>query len=140
MIERADVRVTQEEGDLAQVLPRLVRLQHRTPKNQELSFDLAFILAYFRVDYRQNVTKQKTPKKMKQVFKDAPFRFDKDDWLSFFAAHGWTLGEKILANDESVRVKRRFPLMFPWSLMMLILPKKAKEKWRQSTGYVLYRK
>jgi methyltransferase (TIGR00027 family) len=91
-------------------------------------------------DYRQDGTKQRMPKSMKHAFKDAPLRFDKDDWLSFFAEHGWTLDEKILAHNESIRVKRPFPLMFPWSFLIRIAPRKTQEKWRQSSGYVLYKK
>jgi len=91
-------------------------------------------------DYRQNATKQRMPQRMKRLFKDSPILFDKDDWLSFFADHGWTIGENIFAHNESVRVNRPFPLVFPWSLLMLITPKKTQEKWRQSSGFVLYRK
>ena len=43
------------KAGLRRVLPRLVQMQRRTPKNYELSFDLAFTLAYLGVDYRQNV-------------------------------------------------------------------------------------
>lgn len=91
-------------------------------------------------DYRQYATKQKLPKSMKRLFKDSPFRFDRDDWLSFFTEHGWTIGEKILAYHESIRVKRPFPRIFPWSILMVIAPKKIQEKWREASGYVLYRK
>ena len=91
-------------------------------------------------DYRQNASKQRMPRRMKRVFKDSPFRFDKDEWLSFFAAHGWTIDQKILAYDESVCVKRPFPLVFPWNVLMRIAPKKTREQWRQSSGYVLYGK
>ncbi len=80
------------------------------------------------------------PNRMKRMFKDSPILFDKDDWLSFFAEHGWTIGENILAYNESLRVKRPFPLIFPWSLLMRIAPKKTQEKWRKSSGFVLYKK
>lgn len=91
-------------------------------------------------DYRLNASKQRMPKRMKRMFKDSPVLFDKDDWLSFFAGHGWTIAENIRAYEESVRVKRPFPLVFPWSFLLRIMPKKAREKWRQSSGFVLYRK
>jgi methyltransferase (TIGR00027 family) len=108
----------------------------------DLSMDL-FAVPSFHLwiqDYRQHATKMKMPKTMQRLFKDSPFRFDRDDWLSFFAGHGWMIGEKILAHHESIRVKRPFPRIFPWSLLMLIAPKKMQEKWREATGYVLYKK
>jgi methyltransferase (TIGR00027 family) len=108
----------------------------------DLSMDL-FAVSSFHFwiqDYRQHATKMKMPKNMQRLFKDSPFRFDRDDWLSFFAGHGWMIGEKILAHHESIRVKRPFPRIFPWSLLMLIAPKKMQEKWREATGYVLYKK
>src|SRR5438128_968470 len=43
------------KASLSQALPRLQRLQRKTPRNQELYIDLAFALAYFGVDYRRNV-------------------------------------------------------------------------------------
>jgi len=91
-------------------------------------------------DYRQNGSKLRMPEKMKRMFKDSPLLFNKDDSLSFFAGHGWTISENILAYNESIRVNRPFPRIFPWSLLMSLMPKKAQEKWRQSSGFVLYRK
>lgn len=95
---------------------------------------------YWIQDYRQGGMKQWAPKRMKNALKDAPFKFDKEDWLSFFTEQGWAIGETILAYNESVRVKRPFPFVFPWSLLTLVIPKKAQEKWRKATGYVMYRK
>ena len=91
-------------------------------------------------DYRQHGSKMKMPSRMKEVLKDSPMRFDRDEWLSFFAAHGWTISENILAHDESVRVKRPFPLKFPWSILMSMAPKKTREMWRAASGFVLYKK
>lgn len=95
---------------------------------------------YWIQDYRQNASKQRMPEKMKRLFKDSPILFDKDDWLSFFKEHGWTIAENVLAHNESVRLNRPFPVMFPWNILMLMASKKTQEKWRQSSGFVLYRK
>ena len=94
----------------------------------ELSRDLFAVPSFhfWIQDYRQYATKQRMPSSMKRLFKDSPFRFDKDDWLSFFVGHGWKIGEKILAHHESIRVKRPFPRIFPWSFLMLIAPKKIQ--------------
>jgi methyltransferase (TIGR00027 family) len=108
----------------------------------ELSQDLFAVPSFhfWIQDYRQYATKQRIPNSMKRLFKDSPFRFDKDDWLSFFVGHGWKIGEQVLAYHESLRVKRPFPAIFPWSYLMRIAPKKLQEKWRNASGYVLYRK
>ena len=91
-------------------------------------------------DYRQNASKQRMPKRLKEVFKDSPILFDRDDWLPFFASHGWTIEENVLAYEESLRVNRPFPMSFPWNIVMLITPEKIQQRWRQSSGYVLFRK
>ena len=108
----------------------------------ELSHDLFAVptFHFWIQDYRQYATKQRMPRSMSRLFKDSPFRFDRDDWLSFFAGHGWRIAEKITAYEESLRVKRPFPRIFPWSLMMLLAPRKIQERWREATGYVLYGK
>jgi methyltransferase (TIGR00027 family) len=108
----------------------------------ELSQDLFAVPSFhfWIQDYRQYATKQRIPNSMKRLFKDSPFRFDKDDWLSFFVGHGWKIGEQVLAYHESLRVKRPFPAIFPWSYLMRVAPKKLQEKWRNASGYVLYRK
>jgi methyltransferase (TIGR00027 family) len=95
---------------------------------------------YWIQDYRQGGLKSWAPKRIKNALKDAPFKFDKEDWLAFFTEQGWTVGENILAFNESLRVKRPFPVPFPWSLLTLVIPKKAQEKWRKATGYVMYKK
>jgi hypothetical protein len=53
--DRAGAARALRKGGLRQVLPRLARLQRRTPKDWDLSFELAFTLAYFGVDYQRNV-------------------------------------------------------------------------------------
>lgn len=89
-------------------------------------------------DYRQHGSKMKMPSRMKQVLKDSPMRFDQDEWLSFFVAHGWKIRENILAYDESIRVRRPFPVKFPWNILMLMAPAKVRQKWREASGFVLY--
>ena len=74
------------------------------------------------------------------VCKESPFRFEVQDWLEFFKEQGWTILENRLASEEAERIKRPFPFLFPWSLIMLALPKRAQEKWRRSSGYVMYQK
>jgi methyltransferase (TIGR00027 family) len=107
-----------------------------------LSEDLFAIpsIQYWIQDYRQGGIRQWTPRRMKNVLKDAPFKFDQVDWLNFFTKQGWKIGENILAWNESERVRRPFPFMFPWSLIGLVLPPKAKKRFREASGFVMYAK
>jgi hypothetical protein len=46
--------------------------------------------------------------------------------------------ERIGVGDEARRLRRRPPFIFPFSLIMLALPKKWREKAQNSLGYVLF--
>jgi methyltransferase (TIGR00027 family) len=107
-----------------------------------LSADLFAIpsFRYWIQDYRQGGLQQWAPRRMKEVMKDAPFKFDAPDWLGFFTKQGWSIGENVLAWDESRRVHRPFPFLFPWTLVFLVLPRKMKQKAREASGYVMYTK
>jgi methyltransferase (TIGR00027 family) len=93
---------------------------------------------YWIQDYRQGGLRQWTPRRMKEIFKDAPFKFNETDWLSFFKKQGWKIGENILAWGESRRVRRPFPFLFPWSLIGLLLPPKMRKRMREVSGFVMY--
>lgn len=93
---------------------------------------------YWIQDYRQGGLRQWTPRRMRDVLKDAPFKFDVTDWLGFFQKQGWKVGEKLLAWAESQRLGRPFPFMFPWSLVMLVLPPKTQRRLHEASGYVMY--
>jgi methyltransferase (TIGR00027 family) len=95
---------------------------------------------YWIQDYRQGGLRQWTPRRMKQILKDAPFKFEAKDWLGFFTRQGWKIGETILAWNESQRVGRRFPFLFPWTLIGLVLPPKMRKRAREASGYVMYTK
>ena len=78
--------------------------------------------------------------KMRRLLKDSPFRFDVVDSLSFFKQHGWSILEKRIAADEGERIRRPFPFIFPWSLLLAVMPKRVYEKYRNAAGYVMYAK
>ncbi len=77
------------------------------------------------------------PKKLRNKLAKAPFQFKHPDPLAFFAGHGWTAKHDILAIDEGERVGRRFPVPFPGSVLVRVLPKKMWEQFRKGAGYVL---
>jgi methyltransferase (TIGR00027 family) len=50
----------------------------------------------------------------------APFKFAVNDWLGFFVERGWKVKNQIYMIDESLRLGRRPPFIFPWSLIGFI--------------------
>lgn len=107
-----------------------------------LSRDLLAVptFQYWIQDYYQGGTKRWAPRKMRKRLKESPFRFEVSEWLSFFEKHGWTILENRFASEEAERIKRPFPITFPWGLLVLALPKRTRERWRRSSGYVMYQK
>ena len=107
-----------------------------------LSRDLLAVptFQYWIQDYFQGGKKRWSPRSMRKRLKESPFQFDEVDWLAFFEKHGWTILENRLAADEADRVKRPFPVPFPWGLIVHVLPKKIKERGRRSSGYVMFQK
>lgn len=93
---------------------------------------------YWIQDYRNGGTKQWAPKKMKKVLKLAPFKFDVKDWTGFFPQQGWKIRTNLIAADEGEKIGRPFPTIFPWTYLAYLYPKKSRERWRNSSGYVTY--
>ncbi len=109
---------------------------------QMLSEDLYAVpsFQYWIQDYRQGGLKQWRSQRMTSALKDSPFKFDVADWLNFFTRQGWRIEDNVLAWNESLRVGRHFPFIFPWSLIGFLLPPKMKKKAREASGYVMYTK
>ncbi len=107
---------------------------------EALSRDLLAVPSfhYWIQDYRQGGFRQMTSAKLRRNLRDSPFKFDVEDSLGFFTKHGWTVFEKRIAADEAERIGRPFPFLFPWSLVLFVLPKKIFEKFRNAAGYVMY--
>jgi methyltransferase (TIGR00027 family) len=79
-------------------------------------------------------------KGLQKKLKNTPLRFSHPDPISFFAVQGWKPVETIFILDEAERVGRKMPMMFPWSLLMKIFPKKLKELGNRTYGYVMFGK
>lgn len=130
------------EASKALILTEGVIAYLSSSDSASLSRDLFAVpsFRYWIQDYYQGGTKRWSPPRMRRRLKESPFRFEVQDWLEFFQQQGWTILENRLASEEAERIKRPFPFLFPWSLIMLTLPKKVQEKWRRSSGYVMYQK
>lgn len=72
--------------------------------------------------------------------RNAPFRFDPDDWFGFFAGHGWEAKDCRFINDEAERLNRPMPLspkLRLWvKLFGLLAPRRQKEAMKFA-AYVL---
>lgn len=112
-----------------------------SPSDAEaLSHDLFAVptFAFWIQDYRQGSRGTGMPSRMRRMLKETPFKFNVADSLGFFEKHGWRILEKRLAADEADRLKRPFPVPFPWTLIVPLIPKKTQEKFRNAVGYVMY--
>jgi len=71
------------------------------------------------------------------VLRNAPFQFFPTDWDGFFKKHGWVRKEIHYTIEIAERVKRMMPL--PWwaKLLVRFSGKKALQRMRTSTGYML---
>ena len=108
----------------------------------ELSRDLFAVpsFQYWIQDYYQGVTRRWAPRRMRRRLKQSPFKFDEADPLSYFQRQGWTILENRLATKEADRLHRPFPFVFPWSLIMLLIPESLRKRWRNVSGYVMFQK
>jgi methyltransferase (TIGR00027 family) len=95
---------------------------------------------YWIQEYRRGETRRFTPRRLRRLFKDSPFKFNETDPLAFFMRQGWTILENRFTATEAERVQRPLPMMFPWSLLLHLMPRRVRDKWRTASGYVLYAK
>jgi methyltransferase (TIGR00027 family) len=109
---------------------------------EALSRDLFAVqtFQYWIQDYRQGGVRQMSSPRLRRLLKDSPFKFDVVDSLGFFKQQGWNILEKRLAADEAERIHRPFPFIFPWTFVLMVVPKKTREKYRNAAGYVMYEK
>lgn len=69
---------------------------------------------------------------------NAPIRFEEKDPVNFFKRHGWHICENIHFLDEGKHIDRKFPLTFPWNLLISIPPiRKAANK---TLDYAMFRR
>jgi methyltransferase (TIGR00027 family) len=108
----------------------------------ELSRDLFAVpsFRYWIQDYYMGGTKRWAPRRMRERLKETPFKFEEPEWLSFFERQAWKILENRIAAEEAERLKRPFPAPFPWTAIMMLIPASVREKWRRSSGYVMYAK
>jgi methyltransferase (TIGR00027 family) len=75
------------------------------------------------------------------MMRNAPFRFEPQDWFEFFRQHGWQRKEIHYFGDEGRRY-RRWPSSsilrrVMWMGMALLASRQSREAMRKAAGYVL---
>jgi methyltransferase (TIGR00027 family) len=68
---------------------------------------------------------------------NAPFRFFPDDWLGFFAQHGWVKKEIHYSSEVAVRFRRMPPIPWWGRIMMKFASPERRAQARTMTGYLL---
>jgi len=68
---------------------------------------------------------------------NAPFRFAPAEGTAFFAPHGWHEREFRSTMAEGYKIGRTFPYAWFWRLLMPLMPKSRRERFRRFSGYVV---
>lgn len=97
----------------------------------QLSRDLAGFRWWIQ-DYRQGRLNKRAEQKL-----GAPFRFDVDDPLAFFAKDGWKVEEDLRILDVAAQVGRKAPLPFPWNALRAVMPKTVMRLGNRTYGYAM---
>jgi methyltransferase (TIGR00027 family) len=94
---------------------------------------------YWIMEYAQGkLRKRRQTKDLSKKLKNTPIQFDCNDPVSFFKELGWKVCETRFILDEADSVGKKLPLMFPWSLLLKLFPKKIRELCNKTYGYVTF--
>ncbi|MET0408747.1 MAG: SAM-dependent methyltransferase [Hyphomicrobium sp.] len=97
--------------------------------------------AYWIVDFFSRELLKQRERLLAGRLKNAPFKFDPDDWFGFFEQHGWRASDVRYLASESERFGRRIELPALGKLIMaaqwLFNSKERRAHSRQSAGYAL---
>lgn len=87
------------------------------------------------LDY-DNAGMRQTPAGWKRKLKAAPFRFSVVDWFRFFGEFGWKTRKAITSAEESTRLNRPFPWVFPQGFLLRALPAAVSHRVLCASGAV----
>lgn len=78
---------------------------------------------------------------LSEQMRQAPFKFQPEDWFAFFADHGWRAREERYLAEEGRRLRRPAPL--PWRARLLsavlgpLVPPERRSQFLRFAGYIL---
>ena len=93
--------------------------------------------AWWMLDYQSESARMRIAKSRRMQMANAPFLFAPLAWEKFFTERGWKLEELRFMMAEGERLGRRFPLPFPFRLLMRVMPSKAREQMAKGFGYAV---
>lgn len=93
---------------------------------------------YWIMDFKQGKLHQRQTKMLRKRLANAPLIFNQEDPLGFFGKHGWKVYKNIFILDEAERIGLKFPMMFPWSILIMLFGKRIRDKGNFTYGYVMY--
>jgi methyltransferase (TIGR00027 family) len=107
----------------------------------DLAKELAGIptFCYWILDF-DNAGARRTPKSWAKQLKAAPFLFQPGDWFRFFAGCGWQQRTVISSAEESDKLNKPYPFVFPQGLLMRVLPREVRRRILSVSGAALLTK
>jgi methyltransferase (TIGR00027 family) len=97
--------------------------------------------AYWIIDYFSPDMLKHRARMMSGRLKNAPFKFNPDDWFGFFEQHGWRSTEIRYLGDEGERIGRPIELPLLAKLVVFLrsvfMSKERRQRFRRAAGYAL---
>ena len=97
--------------------------------------------SYWIVDYFSPKVFKNRQRRMGHRMRNAPFKFQPDDWFDFFKRHGWRCEEIRYLSEEANRLNRpmRLPLFIKliWGIRSLFMSKGQRDAVRKLAGYAI---
>jgi methyltransferase (TIGR00027 family) len=97
--------------------------------------------SYWIVDYFAPQAFKGRQRRMGHRMRNAPFKFQPDDWFAFFEKHGWRCEQIRYLAEEARRLKRplRLPLFIKviWGIRSLFMSEEQRAAVRKIAGYAL---
>lgn len=97
--------------------------------------------AYWIIDFFSPDLLKQRERMLSGRLKNAPFKFNPDDWFGFFEQHGWRSTELRYLGDEGERMGRPIELPMLAKLIVflrsLVTSKERRQRFRRAAGYAL---
>jgi methyltransferase (TIGR00027 family) len=94
---------------------------------------------YWILDF-DNAGTRKTPKRWAKQLNAAPFLFQPGDWFKFFAGCGWQTRTVVTSAEESEKLNRPYPFVFPQGWLMRALPSEVRRRILSVSGAAMLAK
>ncbi len=84
-----------------------------------------------------NAGRRRLPRGWEQKLRAAPLLFDVRNWFEFFETYGWRPSRVITSIEEARRIKRPYPIDFPFGLVFRVIPKSWRDRILSLSGAAL---